>query len=104
MKLNYILKNIEQDQINFKEISSEKLNSLAAKKKDIDELKIVTKYEKNPKRAKENFKVEIAMFSGGKAVSVEGIANNQLSAFEYALEKIQTIIRKEHSSKVISKK
>jgi ribosome-associated translation inhibitor RaiA len=103
MEINFLRKNIEIDQLNFKERAVEKIENFFSKRKDIDEINVITIYEKNPKRANLSFKVEIRVFYGANVIPVDATSDSQIKAFEYAFDKVKETIRREHD-KLVSKK
>lgn len=80
----------------FKDIATEKLNSLGRFSVKIDSVKVEVKHEQNPRFGKVSHEVILTTGGSGPFIRATGSAFNDVAAFDEAVKSLQLQIRKIH--------
>ena len=80
----------------FKDIATEKLNSMERFSVVIDRVEVEVLHEANPHQGKHNHKVVLTTHGAGPLIRAEAAEFNDLAAFDAAIKAIALQIRKIH--------
>lgn len=80
----------------FKEISEEKLLSMARFNVPIERIVVEVSRETNPKLSKQAHRVNLTTHGAGPFVRAEGVGHNDLAAFDDAISGFELQLRKVH--------
>ena len=80
----------------FKDIATEKLNSLGRFSVKLDSVKVEVKHEQNPRFGKVSHEVILTTGGSGPFIRATGSAFNDVAAFDEAVKSLQLQIRKIH--------
>ena len=80
----------------FKEIATEKLQSLDRFSVKLDGVKVEVKHEQNPHFGKSAHEVVLTTHGSGPFIRAEGSAFNDVAAFDEAVKNLELQIRKIH--------
>jgi ribosomal subunit interface protein len=80
----------------FKEIASEKLESLDRFNVAIERIEVEVTHEQNPKQGKQSHKVVLTAKGAGPLVRAEALEFNDLAAFDDAVKSFELQLRKIH--------
>jgi len=80
----------------FKEIATEKLQSLDRFSVKLDGVKVEVKHEQNPRFGKVSHEVILTTHGSGPFIRAEGSAFNDVAAFDEAVKNLELQIRKIH--------
>lgn len=80
----------------FKEIATEKLNSIERFSVIIDRVEVEVLHEANPHQGKHNHKVVLTTHGAGPLIRAEAAEFNDLAAFDTAIKTFTLQIRKVH--------
>ena len=80
----------------FKDIATEKLNSLGRFSVKLDSVKVEVKHEQNPRFGKVSHEVILTTGGSGPFIRATGSAFNDVAAFDKAVENLESQLRKQH--------
>ena len=80
----------------FKDIATEKLNSLGRFSVKLDSVKVEVKHEQNPRFGKVSHEVILTTGGSGPFIRATGSAFNDVAAFDSAIKNIELQIRRIH--------
>lgn len=80
----------------FKEIATDKLQSLDRFSVKLDSVKVEIKHEQNPRHGKSSHEVILTTHGAGPFIRAEGVAFNDVAAFDEAVKNLELQIRKIH--------